>query len=383
MMVAPYQTIGIIGGGQLGQMLTIAAKAMGFYVIILDPTPNCCAAQVADKQIVAAYDDELSLKQLASLADVVTYEFENIPATAVESLSTICYLPQGAKPLRLTQHRLQEKRALQQLGIPVADFVAVTTLEELHLAIQKIGYPAVLKTCFGGYDGKGQCVIHSYEDLQRVEVLLPGDCVLEAFVDFDYEASIIATRSVNGEMTTFPIAQNEHRNQMLAQTIVPAPCSPQVAQQLHTIAKKLMQQHQLIGTMAIECFVAGETVYVNELAPRPHNSGHYTIEGCFVSQFEQHIRAICGWPLADTSLRQSTVMVNLYGQDMVKFLSMIPDLPTNAYVHCYQKGEAKPNRKMGHVTFVDTPQASAEKSAEIVYNRLGYCDSSIGGKRND
>lgn len=383
MMIAPYQTIGIIGGGQLGQMLTLAAKAMGFYVIILDPTANCCAAQVADQQIVAAYDDEGALNQLANLADVVTYEFENIPASAVERLAAKGYLPQGAKPLRLTQHRLEEKQALQQLGIPVAAFAAVTTAEELTTAIEEIGYPAVLKTCFGGYDGKGQCVIRTVADLPQAQMLLPGDCVLEAFVNFDYEASIIATRSVDGTMTTFPIAQNEHRNQMLARTRVPAPCPSQVEQQLEDLAKKLMEHHQLVGTMAIECFIAGETVYVNELAPRPHNSGHYTIEGCFVSQFEQHIRAICGWPLADASLRQPTVMVNLYGQDMATIVAMIPELPTNAYVHCYQKGEAKTNRKMGHVTFIDTPQASAEKSAEIVYNRLGYCDSSIGGKRND
>ncbi len=383
MIITPYQTIGIIGGGQLGQMLTLAAKSMGFYVVILDPQENCCAAQVADEHIVTAYDDQKGLQLLAEKADVLTYEFENIPATALEEVMMTGYLPQGTKPLHLTQHRLREKQALAQLDIPIAPFQAVTTQAELETALQIIGYPAVLKTCFGGYDGKGQCVLYTPADVEKAQQLLPADCVLEAFIQFDYEVSIITTRSVTGEMTTFPIGLNEHRNQMLARTLVPAPCSQGIVNQVEALAQKLMEHHELIGTMAIECFIAGETVYINELAPRPHNSGHYTIEGCFVSQFEQHIRAICGWPLGDTSLRQATVMINLYGQDMPRFLQMVPELPTNAYVHCYQKGEMKVNRKMGHVTFIDTPQASAEKNAKIVYNRLGYCDSSTGGKRND
>ncbi|MGL4972828.1 MAG: 5-(carboxyamino)imidazole ribonucleotide synthase [Culicoidibacterales bacterium] len=374
MLITPLKMIGIIGGGQLGQMLTLAAKSMGYYVTILDPTPNCCAAQVADHHIVAAYDDSKALSQLADRADVITYEFENIPAQAIIELQKQAYVPQGGKPLQLTQHRLAEKSALQAMGIRVAPFQAVTQPDELQAALNELGYPAVLKTCFGGYDGKGQVVLRSEADYEQALRLLPGDCVLEAFIGFEYEASIIATRSTTGELSTFPIGLNEHRQQMLAKTTVPAPCSTIVMQKMQQLATTIMTTQDLVGTMAIECFVVGDEVYVNELAPRPHNSGHYTIEGCFVSQFEQHIRAICGWPLADTSLRQPTVMLNIYGQDIQALEKLLATLPTNTYVHWYQKGEPKQNRKMGHLTFIETPQASAQKSAEIVYNRLGYCD---------
>ncbi|MGL4952608.1 MAG: 5-(carboxyamino)imidazole ribonucleotide synthase [Culicoidibacterales bacterium] len=374
MIVPPLKMIGIIGGGQLGQMLTLAAKSMGYYVTILDPTPNCCAAQVADQQIIAAYDDSKALSQLAAISDVITYEFENIPAQAITELKKQAYVPQGEKPLQLTQHRLQEKQALRALGINVAPFQPVKNDEELQAGLTLLGYPAVLKTCFGGYDGKGQVVLRSQADYEQALTLLPSDCVLESFIDFEYEASIIVTRCTTGEISTFPIGLNEHRNQMLTKTIVPAPCSPSVAEEIKNLAITLMTSQDLVGTMAIECFIVGDEVYVNELAPRPHNSGHYTIEGCFVSQFEQHIRAICGWPLADTNLRQSTVMVNIYGQDVETLEKMLPTLPSNTYVHWYQKGEPKPNRKMGHLTFIETQQASAQKSAEIVYNRLGYCD---------
>lgn len=243
MMIQAYQTIGIIGGGQLGQMLTIAAKSMGFYVIILDPTPNCCASQVADGHIVAAYADEEALGRLAQQSDVITYEFENIPAQAIEQLSKQAYLPQGAKPLALTQHRLQEKQALQTLGIPVAPFIGVQTQEQLLEAVAQLGYPAILKTCRGGYDGKGQVVLRSEADIVEAAKLLPNDCVLEAFVYFDYEASIIVTRSVHGEMTTFPIAQNIHRNQTLACSIVPSQCSKEVEQTIQAFAQTLSLIH--------------------------------------------------------------------------------------------------------------------------------------------
>lgn len=372
MLIKPMQMIGIIGGGQLGQMLALAAKAMGFYVTILDPNPTCCAGQVSDHQIVANYGDELALLELAATCDVITYEFENIPVEALEKLSEQGYVPQGVKPLIISQHRLQEKYLLQQREIPVAPFQAVTTRVELAQAVEQLGYPCVLKTCLNGYDGKGQIVLKSEADIITASELLPNDCVLEAFIDFDYEVSIIATRSVTGELTTFPIGLNEHYNQMLQRTIVPSPCSQVLRTKIEAIARQLMTTHELVGTLAIECFIVNDEVYVNELAPRPHNSGHYTIEGCFVSQFEQHIRAICGWPLADTSLRQPTVMLNLYGQDMAQLATLIPELPNNTYYHCYQKGENTHNRKMGHLTFVDTPKAEATQSAEIVYNRLGY-----------
>ncbi|MGP4040872.1 5-(carboxyamino)imidazole ribonucleotide synthase [Gracilibacillus sp. D59] len=357
-------TIGIIGGGQLGRMMTTVAKHMGYRVVVLDPTPDCPTAQVADQQIVAAYDDLAAVKQLAKKSDVVTYEFENVDLTAAQILEEAGILPQGANSLKVTQDRELEKKAMVDSNQPVADFAIVTTTEELQAAAKKIGYPSVVKTCRGGYDGKGQVKLTSEADIESAIEMLEqtNRLIVEKWVAFDKEISIVFTRTQTGDITYFPVAENIHRDHILHATIAPARVSEQIAQKARQAAKAIAETIGVVGTFAIEMFVCGEDILINELAPRPHNSGHYTIEACDVSQFEQHIRAICGLPLIQIQSHGGAVMVNLLGKDVDPFFSQLDD-NSNAHIHMYGKAENKPLRKMGHVTFIgDNPL--------IIYNEL-------------
>nr|WP_235357067.1 5-(carboxyamino)imidazole ribonucleotide synthase [Bacillus alveayuensis] len=350
-MIVPGQTIGIIGGGQLGRMMAISAKEMGFYVAVLDPTPNSPCGQVADIEITAEYNDLEAIKQLASVSDVITYEFENIDAAALNWLVKHSYVPQGSGLLKTTQDRAAEKRAITEAGIPVAPYVLVNSEEELRDAIEKVGIPCVLKTCRGGYDGKGQFVIRKQEDCQEAVVLLrSGSCVLEAWLSFDKELSVIVTRNGLGEIKTFPVAENIHVDNILHQTIVPARILPVVEQKAIAYAKTLAQHFDLVGTLAVEMFLTRNgDIYINELAPRPHNSGHYTINACTTSQFQQHIRAVCNWPLGSTELLKPAVMVNILGEHVEPIVEKISQL-ADAHLHLYGKKEAKKKRKMGHLT---------------------------------
>ncbi|MCL6587636.1 MAG: 5-(carboxyamino)imidazole ribonucleotide synthase [Anoxybacillus sp.] len=351
--IVPGQTIGIIGGGQLGRMMAIAAKEMGFFVAVLDPTPQSPCAQVADIEIVASYSDEEALHQLAEVSDVVTYEFENIDADALKRLAKKGYVPQGSELLAVTQHRWKEKRAVQSVGLPVAPYRLVITKEELEEAIREIGIPSVLKTCRGGYDGKGQVVIRCLDDIYAASSLLTyGECVLEAWVPFVKELSIIVVRNVSGEVALFPVVENIHRENILHETIAPAPISQPMIEQAETYAKQLAEAFQLVGTLAIEMFLTKDgQLYVNELAPRPHNSGHYTINACVTSQFQQHIRAICNWPLSGTELLKPAVMVNILGEHLQPVIDCIAEM-ADMHLHLYGKKEAKHKRKMGHVTLL-------------------------------
>ncbi|MCR2823411.1 5-(carboxyamino)imidazole ribonucleotide synthase [Lederbergia panacisoli] len=349
--IKPGQTIGIIGGGQLGQMMTFSAKETGFRVVVLEPTPNSPAGQVADEQIVAAYDDREALLQLAEKSDVVTYEFENIDYEALKWLREKAYLPQGAELIKITQDRIMEKQALTEAGVEVAPYAIIESREDLELAISKIGLPSVLKTSRGGYDGKGQYVIRSQHDLESAaELLKNGLCVLEAWIPFEKEISVVMTRSLSGGLSYFPIGENIHVNNILHQTIVPARISEEVDRKVSELARKVANHLDLVGTLAVELFLTKEEkIYVNELAPRPHNSGHYTIEACNLSQFDQHIRSVCGWPLQNVELLQKAIMVNVLGQHVEAVTCEIPNRP-DWFIHFYGKEEAKHNRKMGHVT---------------------------------
>lgn len=357
-------TIGIIGGGQLGRMMTTVAKHMGYRVIVLDPTPDCPTAQVADGQIVAAYDDLAAVQQLADKCDVVTYEFENVDLTAAQILEEAGILPQGANSLKVTQDRELEKKAMVDSNQPVADFAIVTTKEELQAATAKIGYPSVAKTCRGGYDGKGQVKLSNEADIETAIEMLQqaGRLIVERWVPFDKEISIVFTRSQTGEITYFPVAENIHRDHILHATIAPARVSEQIAEKARQAAKAIAETIDVVGTFAIEMFVIEEGIMINELAPRPHNSGHFTIEACDVSQFEQHIRAICGLPLIPIHAHGGAVMVNLLGKDVEPFFRQLDNNP-HAHIHMYGKIENKPLRKMGHVTFIgDDPF--------LIYNEL-------------
>jgi 5-(carboxyamino)imidazole ribonucleotide synthase len=349
--IVPGQTIGIIGGGQLGRMMAISAKEMGFHVAVLDPMPNSPCGQVSDIEITAEYNDLEAIKQLASVSDVITYEFENIDAAALRWLSQHSYVPQGSDLLKTTQDRATEKRAITEAGLPVAPYLVINSKQDLLDGIKKIGIPCVLKTCRGGYDGKGQFVIRKQEDCQEAMALLQsGSCVLEAWLSFDKELSVIVTRNGLGDIKTFPVAENIHVDNILHQTIVPARISSVVEQKAIAYAKTLAQHFGLVGTLAVEMFLTRDgDIYINELAPRPHNSGHYTINACATSQFQQHVRAVCNWPLGSTELLKPAVMVNILGEHVQPIVENISQL-ADAHLHLYGKKEAKKKRKMGHLT---------------------------------
>jgi len=376
-IILPGQIIGIIGGGQLGKMMALAAKAMGFRIVVLDPVPDCPCGQVADEQIVGAYDDSHAIEQLAKKSDVVTYEFENIHAENLDWLAKHAYVPQGTNCLKMTQDRILEKKAIQSAGVKVAPYVVIETIDHLHLGIHDTGLPAVLKTARGGYDGKGQVVIRHPHDLLKAEALVEqGRCVLEKWIEFEREISVIITRNPQGEVAVFPVAENLHRNNILHQTIVPARISKEVEERAIQEAKKLANAFHLVGTLAVEMFVTSdEKIYINELAPRPHNSGHFTIEACETSQFEQHIRAIANWPLARTDLLKPVVMVNILGEHQARLLEKIPELK-DWKIHLYGKKEAKLHRKMGHVTLLrETVEQGIQEAEESGIWQLGQIES--------
>lgn len=359
-----HQKIGIIGGGQLGRMMAIAAKYMGYRVIVLDPTPDCPTAQVADEHIVAAYDDLEAIKELAEKADVVTYEFENVDLQAAQLLEEQGLLPQGSNSLRVTQDRELEKETMDNVNQPVAPYAIVKTAQELTEQAHEIGFPCVAKTCRGGYDGKGQVKLNSKDDLAEAEEMLDktGRLIIEKWVPFDKEISVVFTRSMNGEIEFFPISENIHRDHILHASIAPGRVAEGITKKARQAAKAIAEELQVVGTFAIEMFVKDEDILINELAPRPHNSGHYTIEACDVSQFEHHIRAICQLPLLPVHAHQGAVMVNLLGKDIEPFFTRIQEFSTG-HIHMYGKKDNKPLRKMGHVTFIGN-------SASSIYENL-------------
>ena len=356
--ILPGATVGVLGGGQLGRMLVHAGSRMGYRFAALDPDPRAPCGQVAEL-IVARYDDLAAARELARRADVITYEFENVDAGVAAVLEAESYVPQGSALLRTTQHRLREKRAVEAAGARVAPYAEVASLEGLREAAERLGLPAVLKTAEGGYDGKGQRVLRRREELEPAweDLSRAGVLVLEKFIDFEREISVIAARRPSGEVRAFPPAENVHVNNILHLSIVPARIPDRLRAEAERLAVSIAESLGVVGLIAVEMFVGRDgTLYVNELAPRPHNSGHHTIEACRTSQFEQHIRAICDLPLGDVSLLTPTVMVNVLGQHLPAVLEWMqrPDeaaerLGVAPKVHLYGKAEARPNRKMGHI----------------------------------
>lgn len=352
-LIEQGKTIGIIGGGQLGQMLTFAAKQAGMRVVILDPDPDCSAAQAADSSIVAEYSDKKAIEELARRSDVLTYEFENVDLEALEDVSDKVLIPQGTELLRITKDRLREKTFLKEHGLQVAPFAAVSCKEDLVSAIEEIGYPSVLKTCEGGYDGKSQLVLHTREDLKNADELLEqGRCILEGWVEFSMECSVMVARNMDGAISVFPVSENIHRNQILHESIVPARMSEELQSNAKKMAEKIADSLNLCGILGVEMFVGTDgRLYVNELAPRPHNSGHYSIEACNFSQFAVHNRAICNWPMPKIDLLSPVVMVNILGQHVDGCRKLVLKKP-QWHFHDYGKGEIRIDRKMGHVTIL-------------------------------
>ncbi|CAN7209637.1 5-(carboxyamino)imidazole ribonucleotide synthase [Paenibacillus sp. LjRoot153] len=362
-VIQPGGTIGILGGGQLGRMLTLAGRNMGYRFVTLDPTEDAPCGQVAD-QIQANFDDVEAARRLAALSDVITYEFENVDAQVTNILMEESYVPQGSHLLYTTQHRLREKRAIEAAGVPVAPYAEITSEAELREAAERFGTPCVLKTATGGYDGKGQWVLRSldevteaYETLSRAKTEL----VLEQFIHFDKELSVIAARSPRGEVKAFPAAENIHVHNILHESIVPARIPVPVQKAAEELAIRIAESLGVIGLIAVELFLTKDgQLYVNELAPRPHNSGHYTMEACRTSQFEQHVRAICNLPLGSTELLTPVVMVNLLGEHIAPLHDQLAEpgfleneaLGVSAKLHLYGKKEAKERRKMGHINLL-------------------------------
>lgn len=351
-------TIGIIGAGQLGKMLALSAQKMGFKIAMYDPNPNSCGFNVAHDTTIADFSDRDALLQFVQSVDVVTYEFENINGDILTELEHKSYLPQGTELLLNSQDRIKEKNWINNLGIATTTFYEVNSFDELLIAIKAIQYPAVLKTTRFGYDGKGQIVLRSQEDVETnfemINSLLDKQpLILEDFCEFEFEVSVIVARDLLGNIEIFPISRNQHVHGVLYSSLVGAEYSEQLTLKIQEIARNIAEAGQLIGVCGIELFVTSEgDILVNEIAPRPHNTGHYTIEATNVSQFDQHILAITGRPLINVRLMEPALMVNILGQHMAMVEAMSQEYP-NALYHIYDKGEAKEQRKMGHFTLTD------------------------------
>ncbi|UWQ15083.1 5-(carboxyamino)imidazole ribonucleotide synthase [Aliiroseovarius sp. M344] len=349
--LAPGATIGILGGGQLGRMLSVAASRLGLKTHIFEPGANPPAGQVADRVTTAGYDDTAALEKFAAAVEVITYEFENIPTAALDVLERHRPIRPGRESLRVSQDRLTEKDFLSDLGIKVAPYKNVETFMDLQEAMDLIGTPSILKTRRFGYDGKGQARIMSPDQADQAFSDMQGaPSVLEGFVDFTHEVSVIAARGVNGDIACFDPGENVHKDGILATTTVPARLTSAQRTDAVLLAAKILNAFDYVGVMGVELFVTSQGLIVNEIAPRVHNSGHWTQQGCAVDQFEQHIRAVAGWPLGDGSRYADVVMENLIGDDMLR----VPEIAkeANASLHLYGKVDVKPGRKMGHVNRV-------------------------------
>ena len=343
----PGAVIGILGGGQLGRMLSMAAARLGFVTHIFEPGANPPAGQVAHRVTTAPYEDAEALAAFAQSVDVITYEFENIPTEALDVLESHRPIRPGREALRVSQDRLTEKTFLQGLGLNTAPFADVTDLDSLQAAIERIGTPAILKPRRFGYDGKGQARLKSPEDARAALADMQGaPAILEGFVTFSHEVSIIAARGLDGQVACFDPGENVHRDGILHTTTVPARLSPALRTDAVLLAANILNALDYVGVMGVELFVTPQGLIVNEIAPRVHNSGHWTQNGCAVDQFEQHIRAVAGWPLGDGQRHADVVMENLIGNDMDR----VPELAQQRDValHLYGKAEVKPGRKMGH-----------------------------------
>ncbi len=345
------KTIGIIGGGQLGRMLAMAAARLNFQTVILEPQADCPAAQVASDQIIAAYDDPAALAELAKRCDVVTYEFENVPVTAAEKLAKDVPVYPPPKALEMAQDRLTEKRFINDCGIPTARFHAVDSQADLEAALADFGGQGVLKTRRLGYDGKGQRVYRSPADSAEGGYAALGGVplILESFVSFEREISIIAARGLDGAIACYDPAENIHRDGILHTSTLPASISAETAAAAREAAEKILAALGYVGVIGIEFFaLADGSLIANEMAPRVHNSGHWTEAACVVSQFEQHIRAVAGLPLGNPVRHSDCVMQNLIGDDILS----VPDWLRrhDVLVHLYGKTESRPGRKMGHIT---------------------------------
>ncbi len=383
-MILPGQTLGILGGGQLGRMLAQAAQSLGLRVHVFEPAGPCPAGAVANQEVNASYEDTAALTAFARACDVVTYEFENIPSAPLAAIAPLVPLHPKADVLHITQNRQREKAWLRAQGIPHARYAEALD-GDIAPAVADVGLPCVVKTADFGYDGKGQMKLASAGDLERAVATFRGRrCVVERWVEFACEVSVIVARSTTGEARAFPVAENIHTHHILDFSIVPARIGPATARAAEALALSIAEKLGVVGLLAVEMFVTHDgEVLVNELAPRPHNSGHWSLDGCETSQFEQHVRAVGGWPLGDVAVREPSVMVNILGDAWFERdergpagdgrrepnWSAILAAP-RAKLHLYGKAEPRRGRKMGHFTVRDTTVAAALARATELKARL-------------
>ncbi|QDU82176.1 N5-carboxyaminoimidazole ribonucleotide synthase [Polystyrenella longa] len=363
----PGSKLGVLGSGQLGRMFAIAARRLGYGVHVFSPDENSPTAQVADREFVAEYDDLNAIEEFAQSVSVITFEFENVPAASTDVAQKFTRVDPCVEILHLSQNRNREKSSLAAMGIPVPKFEPVHSLDDLKQAVQKLGRPSVLKTATMGYDGKGQTLIQPDTDLETLWPEYEGqESILEQFVDFEMEISVVGARGREGDFAACGPIQNDHRNHILDVSVLPAMVSDAIAKQAIEVTRTVMSEIDVVGVLCIEFFVTSDgRLLVNELAPRPHNSGHLTIDACETCQFEQQVRAIAGLPLGQFNHHQPAAMVNLLGDeweqgepDWVEFTRQFPDVK----IHLYGKEEPRPGRKMGHLTcLAETGSVAAER----------------------
>ena len=374
MPILPPSTLGMLGGGQLGRMFVVAARTMGYNVIVLDPDPNSPAGGLASEHLAKTYDDSEALDYLAQQCAVISTEFENVPAATLEYLAKSVPVHPSASALQIAQHRRREKEFFRGQGLGTAEFLAIESADDIEQA-REFPFPAILKTATLGYDGKGQVVCESFEDLRTAFEQVAGKpCVLEQRVELACEVSVVLGRSQQGEVTCFPIAENSHANGILDVTLVPARISGSLAETAIDAATRIADGLDYCGVLAIEFFVTtDERVLVNEMAPRPHNSGHYTIDACDTSQFEQQVRMICGLPPGSCRLHSPVAMWNVLGdiwpQNAGPAWDKLLCLP-QAKLHLYGKLEARPGRKMGHINCLGETLEKAQALMQQVRSLL-------------
>jgi len=374
MSILPGATLGMLGGGQLGRMFTIAARTMGYDVVVLDPNIKSPAGELATTHICADYSDQAALAQIAKNCDVITTEFENVPASTLASLAKTKPVRPGTKAISIAQDRIQEKRFLKDNGFYTAPFAVINSLDDLKNNISTIGTPAILKVSRLGYDGKGQFAINTEPDIEKAWRALEGEaCVLEQRVPLDIEVSVVLARGTEGQVTSYPVSENIHQGGILDISIVPARIDQAVKIKVINMAKDIAIALDYVGIMAVEFFISDGKILVNEIAPRPHNSGHYTLDACITDQFEQQVRAICGLTLGDTTLLTPVVMINMLGDiwhngNAPQWQKLL-DHP-NVKLHLYGKPEARPGRKMGHFNVLSENIDDALKLAKKLKQQL-------------
>ena len=354
-MLKPGDTVGILGGGQLARMMALAAAPLGLKCHIFAPEGDNPAFDVSAARTIAGYEDEAALKVFSASVSVVTYEFENVPATTADILSAHVPVLPAPRALAITQDRFTEKSFIRELGLTVPDFIAVSSVEELDAALMTIGRPSVLKTRRLGYDGKGQAMIRPDVSAREAwDAIGHAPAILEAFVPFEREVSVVAARSLDGEFVAYDVCENRHKHHILDKTLLPASISAKTETSAKEAAKKIGDALGYVGVFAVEFFVAGsgdqEVLLVNEIAPRVHNSGHWTLGGAETSQFEQHIRAVSGWPLGSVKRLGQIDMENLIGDDIARWPDLLAE--SGLFIELYGKREARAGRKMGHITRV-------------------------------